>query len=133
MIFGKIISFFADHKKIERQKINQFKEMLVSDLPHYESNKTTLNAVILNLFPRHDEEYRKLHIYLSDAKKKYLDEKWEAYSSYHSQLSGLEDFAVVMMEMPHPDFDQTPRMAEQLERKKKIKIVTLVRDIIEGL
>lgn len=73
-------------KKRYRAKADEFKELLVSDLPNYEAQETTLSAVVLSHYPRHNEAFEKLLIYTPKRKHQVLMKLWGKYTEIYSFL-----------------------------------------------
>ncbi|MBT8292313.1 MAG: hypothetical protein KJN70_03490 [Eudoraea sp.] len=120
-------------KKRYRAKADEFKELLVSDLPNYEAQETTLSAVVLAHYPKHNEAFEKLLIYTPKKKHQVLINSWRKYTEIYSFFNSAGVFGVVMAELPHPDFEPSLENVGQLERKRKLQISGIINELIEKL
>ena len=121
------------NKKRYRSKADQFKELLVSDLPNYEAQETTLGAVILSHYPTHNEAFEKLLIYIPKRKHKNLINIWQKYTEIYSFFNSAGIFGAIMSELPHPDFEPSIENVGSIERKRKLQISNIINELIEKL
>ncbi len=118
-------------KKKYREKAYNFKELLISDLPNYKSQETTLSAVVLSCYPKHNEAFEKLLIYVPKRKHKSLIDVWEKYTEIYSFFNSVGIFGVVMAELPHPDFEPSIENVDAISRKRKQQISKIINELIK--
>ena len=87
-------------------------------MPNYSSQETSLGAVVLLLYPTHDQEFRKLLIYTPQSKHEWLLGLWAKYTDVYSFFKSAGVFGPIVAELPHPDFGHSPEGVQLVERKR---------------
>jgi hypothetical protein len=132
IIVGWIGHRWYRHQKY-RNKVDEFKEMLRADISNYESAETTLSAIVLSIYPKHNQVFQKLLLYVPKSRKQWLAGRWDVYEEIYNFFKQFGVFGVAMAELPHPDFGATPESARLVERKRKIQIAGVFNEILEKL
>ena len=127
------VGYFWWQRKRYRVAADNFKQLLISVLPNYESSETALAALITAEYPEHNEEFNQFLKYVPRRKKAALFKQWSKYTEIYSFFQSAGVFAPIMSELPHPDFDPTLENALAVERKRKKQIASILRDLIERL
>ncbi len=120
-------------KRIYRSKADEFKELLLSDLPNYQANETTLSAVVLAHYPVHNDAFNKFLLYVPKRKQSKLIKSWQTYTDIYSFFNSAGVFGVVMAELPNSDFEPTPDNVNALSRKRKLQITGVINEFIQKL
>lgn len=120
-------------QKQYRSEADKFKELLVSDLPNFETTETTLSALVLSHYPEHNEAFKKFLIYVPKIKKNSLIRQWQKYEEIHAFFKSAGVFGIVAAELPHPDFEPNTENLDAVSRKRKQQIANIMRDFIEKL
>jgi hypothetical protein len=108
---------------------NKFKSLLIRDLPNFESSETTFSACILSHYPEHNAELKQLFNFLPDSKRTEIGDAWMSYTHLYEEVNALGIFGVVSAELPHPDFESSPENLDGIERKKKLRVVNVFKNI----
>ncbi|MCW8935927.1 MAG: hypothetical protein OQK98_14480 [Gammaproteobacteria bacterium] len=132
IIVGWVGYKWWQHKRYRREA-DKFKELLVADLPNYESPVTTLGAVVLSHFPQHNEAFKKFLIYVPKKKQQRLIQQWGKYNEIHALFNSAGVFGAVMAELPDPDFEPSQENVEAVSRKRKKQISKILGELIEKL
>lgn len=128
------IGYWWRRRRIYRDKADKFKELLISDFINFESDDNSLGAVVLQLYPVHNEAFQKFLVYVSSKReKKYLESQWLKYTEIYQNYKSLGVFGAVAAELPHPDFDPTPELIAVVKRKRKKQINDVINEFIQRL
>lgn len=133
LFLGGGITYWWYRYRKYRDRVDEFKEILKSDILNYQSDETTLSAVVLSSYPEHNQTFQKLLLYVPKRRRQWLVSQWNLYEEIYNFFKRFGVFGVAMAELPHPDFGATPESARLVERKRKIQITRVFNELIEKL
>lgn len=137
VIGGAFIGGWVTYKwwetKRYRSAADKFKEILVSDLPNFESAETNLSAIVLSQYPKHNEAFRKFLIYVPRNKISSFRAQWKVYEEIYTPFSSIGETCGDMAELPKQDIELNLEIVDSISLERKQQIAKLMKEFIEKL
>ena len=121
-----------------RNKVREFKELLVPFLRELESQDVHPATLVSQHFPKHDEEARKLMIHMPKGKLQRFCVQWQKYADLHKEkqsqgVIGLIATEVDDIEKASPGAPGSSEYIYQQTAKRRDRVRQVVQDALDVL